>query len=123
MLVGEDETPPSWSVTMNVFDAPHKSGVVKKRFMLVGEDETPPSWSVTMNVFDAPHKSGVVKKRFMLVGEDETSPSWSVTMNLPCVGGEFETKNPCTSTEVIFEVQLFTLPTSDRSRLQTIIIH
>ena len=37
-------------------------------------------------------------------------------MNLPWVGNEFETKNPCTSTEVIFEVQLFTLPTSDRSR-------
>ena len=52
----------------------------------------------------------------MLVGEGETSPSWSVTMNLPWVGNEFETKNPCTSTEVIFEVQLFTLPTSDRSR-------
>ena len=30
MLVGEGETSPSWSVTMNVFDAPHKSGVGKK---------------------------------------------------------------------------------------------
>ena len=50
MLVGEGETSPSWSVTMNVFDASHKSEVGKKRFMLVGEDETSPSWSVTIGL-------------------------------------------------------------------------
>ena len=27
-------------------------------------------------------------------------------MNLPWVGNEFETKNPCTSSEVIFETNL-----------------
>ena len=52
----------------------------------------------------------------MLVGEGETPPSWSVTMNLPWVGNEFETKKPCTSSEVIFETKLFTLPISDHNR-------